>query len=198
MKRPYLNTAFAVMMSATFAHAQPDDDGTMPANTVETPQTSPEASPVITPPDGYVEGEVVLTTDNMDGASVYDASGDEIGTVHGLVFDSGDTFFSQTDADDAAMQPPDVSRDSVPITDSMPTANDGAGMATTSMSGNISHAVIDVGGFLGMGAHRVAVLIGDLKVYRRDTDLRIYLPWTKQQIEALPEFDEDGPVPSVQ
>ncbi|MEF9605937.1 photosystem reaction center protein H, partial [Paracoccus sp. PXZ] len=62
----------------------------------------------------------------------------------------------------------------------------------------ISQAIIDVGGFLGIGAHRVAVPIEDLVVYRSDTDLRIYLPWTREQLEALPEFDEESPAPAMQ
>jgi hypothetical protein len=61
-------------------------------------------------------------------------------------------------------------------------------------SGEISHVVLDVGGFLGMGTHAVAVPLDELQVFRDEgADLRIYLPWTQAQLEALPEFDENDP-----
>lgn len=56
--------------------------------------------------------------------------------------------------------------------------------------GTISHAVLDIGGFLGIGEHRVAVPVSDLAVYRSDSEVRIYLPWTREQLEAVPEYVE--------
>lgn len=61
-------------------------------------------------------------------------------------------------------------------------------------SGEISHVVLDVGGFLGIGTHTVAVPMEELQVFRDEgNNLRVYLPWTEAQLEALPEYDEDIP-----
>lgn len=59
--------------------------------------------------------------------------------------------------------------------------------------GEVSHVVLDIGGFLGIGAHSVAVPVSDLAIYRSDSDTRIYLPWTREQLEAVPEYNEGDP-----
>ncbi|MCV3739510.1 PRC-barrel domain containing protein [Rhizobium sp. TRM96647] len=51
-----------------------------------------------------------------------------------------------------------------------------------------STAVIDVGGFLGIGAKPVAVPLGDLEFMRdEDGDVHAITAWTKDQLEAAPE-----------
>lgn len=54
--------------------------------------------------------------------------------------------------------------------------------------GQITHAVIDVGGFLGMGAHSVALPFRDLTVLRATDghDLRVHLDTTKEKLKAMP------------
>lgn len=47
--------------------------------------------------------------------------------------------------------------------------------------GKITDAVIDVGGFLGMGAHSVLREI-------EGSDLRVHLDTTKDQLKAMPEY----------
>lgn len=65
---------------------------------------------------------------------------------------------------------------------------------TVDTEGQITHVVLDVGGFLGIGAHTVAVPLNALQVFRDgNNDLRVYLPWTQEQLEALPEFDANDP-----
>ncbi|MBL8562078.1 MAG: hypothetical protein JNN06_07330 [Gemmobacter sp.] len=59
--------------------------------------------------------------------------------------------------------------------------------------GKATHAVLDIGGFLGIGEHRVAVPIADLQIYRSDSETRVYLPWTRDQLNALPTFIENDP-----
>ena len=56
--------------------------------------------------------------------------------------------------------------------------------------GKITEAVIDVGGFLGMGAHTVLVPFNQLTVLRETngSDLRVYLDTTKDQLKAMPEY----------
>ncbi len=54
--------------------------------------------------------------------------------------------------------------------------------------GKITQAIIDVGGFLGMGARSVSMKFDDLTVLRETDghDLRVYIDATKQQLEAMP------------
>lgn len=63
--------------------------------------------------------------------------------------------------------------------------------------GNISHvhgsgpsaeAIIDVGGFLGIGAKPVAVPVADLDFMRdEDGDVHAVTTWTKDQLKEMPE-----------
>jgi hypothetical protein len=71
------------------------------------------------------------------------------------------------------------------------------GSATTrdmaaSISGEVTHAIIDVGGFLGIGTHTVAIPIEALQVYRgtNASDVRVYLPWSEEQLKQSPEYVE--------
>jgi len=58
-----------------------------------------------------------------------------------------------------------------------------------SEKGEITHAVIGVGGFLGIGEKNVAVPFDELKVVERDGDLRLVYSATKEQLQAAPAFD---------
>lgn len=62
--------------------------------------------------------------------------------------------------------------------------------ATGSITGMASHVILDIGGFLGIGQHTVAVPIDALQIFRGESasDVRVYLPWTQEQLEALPEY----------
>ncbi|WBQ13146.1 PRC-barrel domain-containing protein [Hyphomonadaceae bacterium BL14] len=57
--------------------------------------------------------------------------------------------------------------------------------------GKITQAVIDVGGFLGMGAHSVQLPFGQLAVLRKTDgdDVRVHLDATKDQLKAMPHHD---------
>lgn len=54
--------------------------------------------------------------------------------------------------------------------------------------GRISEAVIEVGGFLGIGAHAVRLPFSDLTVLRETggTDLRVHLDTTRDRLKAMP------------
>lgn len=54
--------------------------------------------------------------------------------------------------------------------------------------GKITDAVIDVGGFLGMGAHSVLLPFSQLTVLRETnrSDLRVHLDTTKEKLKAMP------------
>lgn len=54
--------------------------------------------------------------------------------------------------------------------------------------GKITNAVIDVGGFLGMGAHSVQLPFSELTVLRETngSDVRVHLDTTKDKLKAMP------------
>jgi hypothetical protein len=55
-------------------------------------------------------------------------------------------------------------------------------------TGAQTHVVVDVGGFLGIGAKPVSLQLSQLDVMRDDHDsVHAITPMTKDQIEALPE-----------
>ncbi|TWF47627.1 PRC-barrel domain-containing protein (plasmid) [Aliirhizobium terrae] len=55
-------------------------------------------------------------------------------------------------------------------------------------SGMGSQAIIDVGGFLGIGAKPVAVPLSDLEFMRdEDGDVHAVTTWTKDQLKDMPE-----------
>lgn len=58
--------------------------------------------------------------------------------------------------------------------------------------GKLTHAVIDVGGFLGMGTHPVAVPFSSLAVLREKdgSDVRVYLNATEDQLKAMPKYED--------
>lgn len=56
--------------------------------------------------------------------------------------------------------------------------------------GKITDAVVDVGGFLGMGAHPVLLSFDQLTVLRETdgSDVRVHLDTTKDQLKAMPHY----------
>lgn len=55
-------------------------------------------------------------------------------------------------------------------------------------SGASTQVVIDVGGFLGIGAKPVAVAVSDLDFMRdKDGGVHAVTSWTKERLEAMPE-----------
>lgn len=56
----------------------------------------------------------------------------------------------------------------------------------------ISDAIVDIGGFLGIGMHSVLVPFGDLTVLRKSigTTLRVSMDATEDQIKAMAHYDE--------
>lgn len=57
--------------------------------------------------------------------------------------------------------------------------------------GEVTHAIIDVGGFLGLGTRTVAIELDQLDILwnEQDGDVRVQLPMTQEQLEALPEYE---------
>ena len=57
-------------------------------------------------------------------------------------------------------------------------------------SGNVTTAVVGVGGFLGAGKKEVAVPFKDLKVASRDGKEWLVLNQTKEDLKAAPAYDK--------
>ena len=55
--------------------------------------------------------------------------------------------------------------------------------------GAITHAVVGVGGFLGIGEKQVAVPFDELQVVEQEGEIRLVYAATKEQLEAAEEFD---------
>lgn len=103
-------------------------------------------APAMTADDPAAAAEPVTpTADDLQGADVYDATGESIGSVNDLVLE-GDS--------------------------------------------EITHALVDVGGFLGMGSHTVALPIEDLTVTRdADGTARVQTGLSREQLEAMPAHE---------
>ena len=58
--------------------------------------------------------------------------------------------------------------------------------------GKLDRAVIDVGGFLGMGERPVAVAMNELTIIRADggDDIRVYIDSSQEALEAQPAYEE--------
>ncbi|MEH6726042.1 MAG: PRC-barrel domain-containing protein [Hyphomicrobiales bacterium] len=57
-------------------------------------------------------------------------------------------------------------------------------------SGQIQRAVLDIGGFLGLGEHQISVTLDELSILR-ETDgggFRVFIDASKEQLEAQPEY----------
>lgn len=57
-------------------------------------------------------------------------------------------------------------------------------------AGDVTAAIIDVGGFLGMGAKPIEVNLDEVEILRETDgdDVRIYVSMTKEQLEAMPTY----------
>jgi uncharacterized protein YrrD len=55
----------------------------------------------------------------------------------------------------------------------------------------LTHAVVDVGGFLGIGAKPVALDMAEIQIVQADggDELRVYVPMTRDQIDEMPRFE---------
>lgn len=71
-------------------------------------------------------------------------------------------------------------------------ANDNIGNVTDLVLGGdnaVTHLLVDVGGFLGMGSHTVALPVDSVNILWHDQndDVRVHVQMTRDQLETLPE-----------
>jgi hypothetical protein len=58
--------------------------------------------------------------------------------------------------------------------------------------GQITEAIVDVGGFLGIGEKPVALKLSDLQILRQDDgeEVRIYTAMAEEELKAMPRFEK--------
>lgn len=57
---------------------------------------------------------------------------------------------------------------------------------------NIDRMIVDVGGFLGMGVHTVALQADEVQMAAVDGEQRIAVSATKEELEAMPSYERDA------
>lgn len=64
------------------------------------------------------------------------------------------------------------------------------GQLLLSPDGRIDRAIVDIGGFLGMGVHQVALDYDEMQVMTNEdnSEVRVYIDQTREQLEARPEY----------
>ena len=57
--------------------------------------------------------------------------------------------------------------------------------------GKLDKAILDIGGFLGVGEHQIAVTMDELEILRDDQTgaVRVYIDATQEELEAQPEYN---------
>lgn len=57
-------------------------------------------------------------------------------------------------------------------------------------AGQVTEVIVDVGGFLGIGAKPVALTMTEMEILKETDgeDIRAFVPMTKEDLEALPEY----------
>lgn len=70
--------------------------------------------------------------------------------------------------------------DNIATVDDVVLADDGA----------MTHLIMDVGGFLGLASHTIALEVADVDIMWNDEDgdVRVSVPMTQEQLESLPEY----------
>jgi hypothetical protein len=63
--------------------------------------------------------------------------------------------------------------------------------------GSIEAVVLEVGGFLGLATHTVAVDVRRVGIQRGGDDVRVYLAMTERELRALPEHPDVVVPPAV-
>ena len=98
--------------------------------------------------EGFADADYnQLTAEDLEGAAVYDANDENIGSLEELIL---------------------------------------------STDGKIEQAVIDVGGFLGMGERRIGLSFDEMQVMTNpdNTEVRVYIDQTRESLEQRPEYQE--------
>lgn len=179
MFRTYLLTASAAALIATGAMAQTTAPAPQqPAAPAQTQPMRPAA------PASTEMGVHQMTTKNIVGISIYAPKPDQASTASTAAAPAttGSTMgtpLTVTPVSDEQWRTMRDNHDSIGKIDDLVIGSDG----------RISHAVLGVGGFLGIGEKNVALPIGDVKFMRQsDGTLVGFVTSTKKQLQDMPAF----------
>ncbi len=66
------------------------------------------------------------------------------------------------------------------------------GLVLSADKETVDRILFDIGGFLGIGAHKVALTPAEVQIMRQGngSNLRVYVDATKSELEAQPEYKE--------
>ncbi|MCB2117001.1 MAG: PRC-barrel domain-containing protein [Rhodobacteraceae bacterium] len=142
-------------------------------------------------------GEAVAEAAGDAGSSVKEAASDTAAAVADTAEAAGDAMTREHTARDGYETPPEADITTEMLTGaSAYDANDErigeVSRLIVDDSGKLTHAIVDVGGFLGIGEKPVELAMSDIDILRETggDDLRVYIPMTKEQLEALPTYDK--------
>jgi len=64
------------------------------------------------------------------------------------------------------------------------------GLVVSADGDSVDRVLLDIGGFLGMGEHEVALMPSEVQIMRKDSGsgIRVYVNATKDELKALPEY----------
>lgn len=59
--------------------------------------------------------------------------------------------------------------------------------------GRVDQVVVDVGGFLGMGARSIAIDMNEADVHKdMNNDVRVYIPMSEEELRQMPEYKREN------
>lgn len=186
MLKTYLVTASIATMLATGALAQTATPAPqMPAAPTQTQSTMPSTAAPTTPSTTARSTSDQLTTSRIVGISIYAPKPDRTPATTGSTAAPGST-----------IAPTGGQMMITPVSDeqwrSMRDQHDSIGTISdlvVGADGNISHAVLGVGGFLGIGEKNVALPFGQVRLMRQsDGTLVGFITSTKQQLQEMQTF----------
>ena len=142
----------AVTSSADALKAAPEYERQIDQTAEVADAAAPEMATAPTRPsferEGFADADYnQLTAEDLEGAAVYDANDENIGSLEELIL---------------------------------------------STDGKIEQAVIDVGGFLGMGERRIGLSFDEMQVMTNpdNSEVRVYIDQTRESLEQRPEYQE--------
>jgi sporulation protein YlmC with PRC-barrel domain len=153
-----------------------------------------------------VDGTATTETETTADATAVDPAATTETTADATAVDPAATTETEVAADTAPAREPTVREgygpvESAALTSEMLTGADVYDDTDASIGevsdliltedGQITHVVVDVGGFLGIGERRVALDLSQIDILTAEggTDVRVYVPMAKEELEALPAIE---------
>ncbi|ABA78828.2 PRC-barrel domain containing protein [Rhodobacter sphaeroides] len=180
--------ALSALLASTTAYAALAQDATTTPDATTPPAATTETTPPATGMDATGTDTMAPAAGDTapaatDGATGTGMTGTDTGMAEGMQIPEGYTAYAGEPMTAEDLQDADVysmNDESVSDISDFVLAEDG----------KVEQVIFDVGGFLGIGARNVAVPFEDLKIYTNEdqSDVRVYVPMSREELEALPEY----------